>query len=93
MLRSAVVCFICVMLLTSSTYAWYSELVPSDGNDDNPQVEFHWTNTYNAPLEKWKSVELFGANDGSATTEVMFDYDKWEPGHAQVRYLEFEVKI
>ena len=88
LLRSGLVCLFCISLLTSSSYAWYTEYV-----EDNPEkalksqvlsAELSWKESW---TDSWTVVKETG---GSEVTSAIFQYEKWEPGYTQVRYVNLE---
>lgn len=86
LMRSAVVCFFCITLLTSSTYAWIDSRAAVAG-DSTPDMELKWSDDFSKSLDQWESVE---------TRNPLFTYTTgdagWEPGHVQVRYLNAELR-
>jgi len=84
LLRSAAVCFLCVMLLTSSTYAWYTENEAITKND-KPFVEIYWSDEFSS--SNWHSEHR---NELQAEIEPLFQVGDglWEPGRTEVRYIE-----
>jgi len=92
LMRSAVVCFFCVTLLTSSTYAWVTNISPDPATDDGkPTVELHWSSDYDAPENQWHTTSY---DDNNSGTGKLFEVGQglWEPGYAQVRYIQLDVK-
>ena len=82
-IMSAVAILLCVAMLAGSTFAWFTDNVTSSGNiitAGNLDVEMHWTD--DLTTNQWTD----------ASTGAIFNYDKWEPGYTEVRYVKVENK-
>ena len=68
-------------MLVGTTFAWFTDAVTSSGNiikSGTLDVKMLWSKD----LATWNDVET--------TTEKIFDYDNWEPGHTEVRYVQIQ---
>lgn len=84
LLQSAVALLLCISMLIGTTFAWFSDRVSSGGNiitAGNLDLEMYWTDDLDSG--EWYNVE-----DGEHNT--IFDYDKWEPGYTEVRYIKLK---
>lgn len=93
LMRSAVVCFFCITLLTSSTYAWIdsrsagneqAELQAVQQSTPAATIKLRWTDDVSS--NNWTEANSDGMGNDSFTG--IFHYENFEPGFAQVRYLE-----
>ena len=92
MVRSALVCFFCITMLTSSTYAYLVErTVSKESQASSPRVELYWTDQYNTNYSSWHNT--LHKYDDNQQTSRLFDVGNkwWEPGYAEVRYIRFEL--
>lgn len=81
-LSSVIVFMLCVAMFIGTTFAWFTDNVTSSGNiikSGNLDVEMYWTDDLNSGT--WYNVE-----DDEHNT--IFDYDNWEPGYTEVRYIK-----
>ena len=75
---------LCLSMLVGTTFAWFTDSVTSSNNiikAGNLDVEMYWADgTLAVPTtdEGW----------ADASTGAIFNYDKWEPGYAQVRHIK-----
>ena len=77
---SVVSLLLCFVMLIGTTFAWFTDVVTSANNiitTGNLDVSMHWS----ANNEDWNNAEGIGA-------KPVFDYDKWEPGYTEVRYIK-----
>ena len=77
--------FICFTMLLGTTYAWFTDSVTSAGNiikTGTLDVSLEYSKT--APADKDDSKWI------DASTGAIFDYNNWEPGYVQVRYVKIE---
>ena len=92
LIRSALICFFCITMLTSSTYAWFTEIASQPGYDDegNPCVELHWSDNFEAEPGQWHTTRY---NNKNSNTDTLFKVEQglWEPGYAQIRYIQLDV--
>ncbi len=73
---------LCISMLVGATFAWFTDTVTSSPNiikSGNLDVEMYWTNDLSTGV--WYNAET--EEDG-----VPFDYDNWEPGYTEVRYVK-----
>ena len=94
LVRSLVICFFCMTLLTSTTYAYMTnrqydseaeDLAAAQQAAPQGEMQLLWSSDFNKPLEQWIPVEngpLFYSSGGGG----------WEPGQAQVRYLNAQLR-
>ncbi|MBR6792794.1 MAG: InlB B-repeat-containing protein [Clostridia bacterium] len=79
---SVVALLLCISMLIGTTYAWFTDNVTSAGNiitSGNLDLEMYWTD--DPATGTWHDVEDPAYNK-------IFDYDKWEPGYTEVRYIK-----
>ena len=77
---------LCVTMLMGTTLAWFTDTAVSENNvikTGTLDVKMYWTDTLAGEETEWKNVE--GPN-----AEPIFNYDRWEPGYAEVRYIKIE---
>ena len=82
LLRSALGLFLCFSMLLGTTYAWFTDSVTSSNNiiqTGNLDLEVWWTDDLESG--SWKDAAEPGAG-------AIFNYDKWEPGYTEVRYVK-----
>ncbi len=82
LLLSALSLLMCVSMLVGSTFAWFTDSVTSAGNiikSGTLDVTMEWADGKESP----DSAAWADASKGA-----IFDYDKWEPGFAQVRHIK-----
>ena len=80
LLTSVTSLLLCFVMLIGTTFAWFTDEVTSANNiikAGKLDVGMHWS-TDNST---WKNAEGIFA-------EPVFDYDKWEPGYTEVRYIK-----
>ena len=80
--QSFIALVLCISMLIGSTFAWFTDSVASGNNiikAGNLDVEMYWTDDLTS--NNWRNAE--NEADG-----VPFDYDKWEPGYTEVRYVK-----
>ena len=84
-LFSAVVSLLlCFSMLLGTTFAWFTDSVTSAGNiiqSGSLDIEMYWAEGKEDPT----TVVWNDASEGA-----IFDYDKWEPGYAEVRHIKIE---
>ena len=69
---------LCVSMLVGTTFAWFTDEVVSGNNviaSGTLDVEMYWGESANAITK-------------DASTGAIFDYDLWEPGYTEVRYVK-----
>lgn len=80
LVSSMVALLICFAMLLGTTFAWFTDSVSSTNNiikSGNLDVELYWTDSLVGEVV-W--------ND--ASEGAIFDYQLWEPGYTQVKYLK-----
>lgn len=78
---SVISLLLCISMLLGTTFAWFTDDVTSGVNRiiaGNLDVDVFWAEDYNGP---WYEL-----NDPDHST--VFDYELWEPGYTQVRYVK-----
>ena len=83
-LTSALTLLVCLCMFVGSTFAWFSDNVTSSNNiiqSGTLDLEMYWTD--NLESNVWHNVEDENYN-------TIFDYDKWEPGFTDVRYIKIK---
>ncbi len=84
LMLSVVSLILCISMLLGTTYAWFTDNVTSSGNiiqSGNLDAEMYWTD--DLASGDWYNAETEA--DG-----VPFDYDNWEPGYTEVRYVKIK---
>ena len=79
---SIVVLMLCITMFIGATFAWFTDFVASYKNiikAGNLDVEMYWTDDLDSGT--WYNVEDDAHN-------TIFNYDKWEPGYTEVRYIK-----
>ena len=81
LITSALSLLLCFAMLLGSTFAWFTDSASSNGNivqSGKLDVEMYWSNTLlDADSSEWNNAN--GAK--------IFDYDNWEPGYTDVKYI------
>ena len=83
-LTSALTMLVCLCMFVGSTFAWFSDSVTSSNNiiqSGTLDLEMYWTD--NLDTGTWYNVE-------DAATNTVFNYDNWEPGYTDVRYIKIK---
>ena len=73
---------ICMVMFIGTTFAWFTDNVTSGKNiikSGTLDLEMYWTDDLNGG--EWYNVE-----DDEHNT--IFDYDNWEPGYTDVKYIK-----
>ena len=81
LLQSVIALILCVAMLAGSTFAWFTDSTVSTGNiikSGKLDLEVYWAEDLSGT---WNDVE-------NADTNKIFDYQYWEPGYTQVRYIK-----
>ena len=76
--HSVVALVLCICMLTGTTFAWFTDEVTSANNIIK-------SGTLDVTLE-WKDTAEGTWQDASEAT--IFDYELWEPGYTQVKYVK-----
>ncbi len=85
-LFTSVIAFVlCFSMLLGTTYAWFTDSVTSTGNIIKTgtleiTLEYSDEALTDAESENWKD----------ASQNAIFNYDNWEPGYTQVKYVKIE---
>lgn len=82
LLHSAIALLLCISMLIGSTFAWFSDGISSGNNiiqSGNLDIEMYWTDDLDSG--EWFNVEDDGHN-------TVFNYDNWEPGYTDVKYIK-----
>ncbi|MBR2651157.1 MAG: SipW-dependent-type signal peptide-containing protein [Clostridia bacterium] len=81
LITSALSILLCFAMLVGSTFAWFTDSVTSSGNviqSGKLDVEMYYSDTLlGADSSEWKNAN--GAK--------VFDYDNWEPGYTDIKYV------
>ena len=83
LISSVIALLLCATMLLGITFAWFTDTVTSSGNiikSGDLEVSLLWAKEYAGEETDWVNVE----EDDSA----IFNYDLWEPGYSQVRYVK-----
>ena len=79
---SVVALFLCFIMLIGTTFAWFTDVVSSNGNiiqTGNLKVEMYWSDELLPEnSNEWKDAEA-GA---------IFKHNNWEPGYTEVKYIK-----
>ena len=82
--KSAISLLLCFSMLTGTTFAWFTDQVTSAGNiiqSGNLDIDMQWAETYDGDNTVW--------NDAAGEdAKPVFDYQNWEPGYTEVRYIK-----
>ena len=84
LLKSALALLLCFSMLIGSTYAWFTDEVTSSGNiiqSGNLDIDMQWAEKYEGDATAWNDAA--GEN-----AKPVFDYQDWEPGYTEVRYIK-----
>lgn len=81
-ISSVLVLALCLSMLIGTTFAWFTDSAISNGNiiqTGDLDAEMYWSNELlDADSDQW--------TDASSTK--VFNYDKWEPGYTEVKYVK-----
>lgn len=81
-ITSAISLLLCIIMLAGSTFAWFTDVVANNGNviqSGNLNAQLHWSDRLlDTDSSEWIDAE------GSK----VFDYDRWEPGYTELRYIK-----
>ena len=81
---SGISILLCLSMLAGSTFAWFTDEVKSGNNvimAGNLDIEMYWSKTLGN--NNWINAE-------DENAEPVFNYDKWEPGYAEIRYIKIK---
>ena len=79
LMSSVVALLLCFAMLLGTTYAWFTDTAMSVDNiiqSGELDIAMYWNDDLTGT---WKNVE---------DENTIFDYDKWEPGYTEVRYVK-----
>ena len=82
LLASVLSVMLCCAMLVGSTFAWFTDSVTSTGNKIQAgklNIDLLVKDTWEG---EYKSVK--------ESKEAIFNYDKWEPGYTEVKYVKVE---
>lgn len=82
LLRSFIALMLCLTMLIGATFAWFTDNVTSSGNiikSGTLDLEMYWTDDLGSGV--WHDVEDEDYN-------TVFNYDNWEPGYTDVKYIK-----
>lgn len=84
-LFTSVIAFVlCFSMLLGTTYAWFTDSVTSTGNiikTGTLEITLEYSDeALDAKSENWKD----------ASQNAIFNYENWEPGYTQVKYVKIE---
>ena len=82
LLHSLLALLLCVSMLVSSTFAWFTDRVSTKNNiitSGNLDLEMYWTDDLSSGT--WYNVEDEQYN-------TIFSYENWEPGYTEVKYIK-----
>lgn len=82
LLHSVIALLLCISMLIGSTFAWFSDRVSSTQNiitSGNLDLEMYWTDDLDSG--EWFNVE-------EEKYKTIFNYDNWEPGYTDVKYIK-----
>ena len=82
LLTSVMALFLCVAMLTGTTFAWFTDTVTSSGNIIK-------AGTLEVTME-WKDASANGAQQSykDASEGAIFNYNKWEPGYVEAKNIK-----
>lgn len=78
-LLSVLAMTLCIAMLVGSTFAWFTDSVKSSGNiikSGTIDVDMQWTD------------DLTSGTWSDASGVAIFNYNKWEPGYTDVKYIK-----
>lgn len=81
-LSSIWILLLCAVMFIGTTFAWFTDYVTSSSNvirAGNLDIKMYWTDDLSSNV--WYDVEDPDYN-------TIFDYDNWEPGYTEVRYIK-----
>ncbi len=82
LLKSTLALMLCFALLIGTTFAWFTDSLTSSKNiiqSGNLDIEMYWTDDLSSGV--WHNVE-------EAQYNTIFNYDNWEPGYTDVKYVK-----
>ena len=81
LIMSSVSLLLCFAMLIGTTFAWFTDSVTSSGNvisTGTLDIDMYWT----------KDLESNNWINAETSSEPVFNYDNWEPGYTEVRYVK-----
>ena len=84
LLKCGLALLLCISMLIGGTYAWFTDEVTSSGNiiqSGNLDIDMQWAEKYEGDATAWNDAA--GEN-----AKPVFDYQDWEPGYTEVRYIK-----
>ena len=80
LLNSITALILCISMLLGTTFAWFTDVVTSDDN-------IIQTGKLDIGME-WSENNRDWYNTEGPDAKPIFENDKWEPGHTEVRYIK-----
>ena len=83
-IKSGLALLMCLSMFIGSTFAWFTDQVSGATNiiqSGSLDIEMQWAKEYDGEDTVWK-------NAAGANAEPVFDYENWEPGYSEVRYIK-----
>ncbi len=80
--KSILALVLCCAMLIGTTFAWFTDSITSGKNiiqSGNLDIEMYWTDDLESGV--WYNVEEEAYN-------TIFNYDNWEPGYTDVKYVK-----
>jgi predicted ribosomally synthesized peptide with SipW-like signal peptide len=84
LLNSIIALVLCFSMLLGTTWAWFTDSVTSSNNIIQSGV-------LKAGMEY--SDDLSGDSWQDASTGSIFDYQHWEPGFTQIKYIKVKTRV
>lgn len=81
-LTSVMALMLCIVMLTGTTFAWFTDTVTSSGNKIQAGNLILDLEMLDATTGTWFSIK--------ESTAPIFNYSNWEPGHTEVTILKVE---
>ena len=85
LLHSIIAILLCISLLAGTTFAWFTDSVSTEGNiiqSGRLKIGMFWTGDLEPESGE---VSWTDASEGP-----IFNYDHWEPGYTDLKYLKLE---
>lgn len=76
--------FLCMAMLTGSTFAWFTDSVVSENNaikTGTMDIGLYWTRELDGENTVWHDAE-------DPLAGPIFNYRRWEPGYTEIRYVK-----
>ena len=85
--QSVISLILCLSMLVGTTFAWFTDSVSSTGNiikSGNLKIEMEWTDD----LQPEEGAPVWT----DASKGAIFNYEHWEPGYTDLKYLQISNK-